>query len=456
MATKKKKKPSPPATIKAMPIKELFIEMLTKDISLVPAIIDLVDNSVDGAKRIRDDRSFKDLTVRLEVSRKEFRISDNCGGITVDNARNYAFRFGRHPDAKAVKHSVGRFGVGMKRSIFKLGTGFRVESKTRSSHFVVETDVNEWAKDSENWQFEFSKLNEDIRISEEDSGTSITVTPLHNYIADIFAMETFITQLNNELQAKLQYSLDKGLVVTLNGMPINARPLKFLSSKQLAPAYRKLTYSRRGQTVVHVRLFCGLGSSEIRKETRVEAGWYVFCNGRLILEADKTGITGWGAIEEAVRLPGLHGQYNHFRGCAYFDCDDPARLPWNTTKTGLDIESDIYRAAKLEMMKLAFPVKNFLDKLKREKDTKQVPDELGPLESLIENAPARALDKIKTRPCFETPRTKPAKRAPSMQRIQYDMPSDQVAEVKKALKATSFTKVGERTFRYFYDAEIGE
>jgi DNA mismatch endonuclease Vsr len=37
----------------ALPAKRFFVGMLVKDIELVPAIVDLVDNSVDGAKRLR-------------------------------------------------------------------------------------------------------------------------------------------------------------------------------------------------------------------------------------------------------------------------------------------------------------------------------------------------------------------------------------------------------------------
>ncbi|MGH9433064.1 MAG: hypothetical protein ACRD3T_16150, partial [Terriglobia bacterium] len=41
------------ALINASPTKEFFISMLTRDIPLTRAIIDLVDNSVDGARRLR-------------------------------------------------------------------------------------------------------------------------------------------------------------------------------------------------------------------------------------------------------------------------------------------------------------------------------------------------------------------------------------------------------------------
>ncbi len=41
-----------------------------------------------------------------------------------------------------------------------------------------------------------------------------------------------------------------------------------------------------------------------------------------------------------------------------------------------------------------------------------------------------------------------------MQRIQYDKPLDQVEEAKRTLKVRSFKAVGEKTFDYFYKAEV--
>src|SRR5580658_5902566 len=80
--------------INARPTKALFISMLVKDIGLVRAIIDLVDNSVDGARRLRGTNSLDGLWVRLEVKENHFKIVDNCGGMDVETARLYAFRFG--------------------------------------------------------------------------------------------------------------------------------------------------------------------------------------------------------------------------------------------------------------------------------------------------------------------------------------------------------------------------
>ena len=52
-------------TIKASPTKELFIYMMTRDIPLIRAILDLVDNSVDGATRLQPGGDYSTFWVRI-------------------------------------------------------------------------------------------------------------------------------------------------------------------------------------------------------------------------------------------------------------------------------------------------------------------------------------------------------------------------------------------------------
>jgi hypothetical protein len=130
--------------ILASPTKDFFIDMLVKDIELIPAIVDLLDNAVDGARRTRGGEQFDGLWVRIEASSERLEIKDNCGGIPVDLARDYAFRFGRPADMPRIPHSVGEFGVGMKRALFKLGKRFRIESTAKHSRFVLKVDEDDW------------------------------------------------------------------------------------------------------------------------------------------------------------------------------------------------------------------------------------------------------------------------------------------------------------------------
>src|SRR5690242_12110940 len=122
-----------PRRINAMPTKDFFISMLVRDIDLVDAIADLFDNCVDGARRMKPTGRYDGLTVRIKTSPSEFSITDNCGGIPVDVARSYAFRFGRPEGMPATRHGIGQFGIGMKRALFKLGRKFVVQSKTKDA-----------------------------------------------------------------------------------------------------------------------------------------------------------------------------------------------------------------------------------------------------------------------------------------------------------------------------------
>ncbi len=90
----------PDMRLNAEPTKSFFISMLIKDIQLTRAILDLVDNSVDGARRLRPDGDYEGLWIHITASQELFEIEDNCGGIPVDLARNYAFRFGRLAEGK--------------------------------------------------------------------------------------------------------------------------------------------------------------------------------------------------------------------------------------------------------------------------------------------------------------------------------------------------------------------
>jgi hypothetical protein len=88
-----------PETIWGGPTKRFFVAMLTRDISLVDALLDLVDNCVDGATRqlkgkIDKPNAYDGYWARLSLS-PSFDISDNCGGIPSDAIKD-AFLIGTY------------------------------------------------------------------------------------------------------------------------------------------------------------------------------------------------------------------------------------------------------------------------------------------------------------------------------------------------------------------------
>ena len=438
--------------INATPTKELFIDFMIRDISLTDAIIDLVDNAIDGARALRGDGNLDDLKVEIKTTPEYFSISDNCGGFTAETGRMYAFRFGRAGGAPSVAHSVGQFGIGMKRAIFKMGRHFSVKSTTKATRFEVEQDIDEWAKDPE-WRFLFKEVAEDLDVPQDQWGTSIRITRLHPDVKGCFGPGNFKGRLREALRSRIGTSIEKGLTVFLNGHAIVANTQVILADSDLLPAYKQETFKKEQQPAVKVSLYCGLGESEDARA----AGWYVYCNARLVLEADKTDLTGWGG-KNGTRLPAFHPQFNHFRGFAYFNSVDASLLPWNTTKTALNVDSEVYRGIRSAMRTLMRPVIDFLNELSKEKAQKDKSgtDEAGPLEDLIKNSQKSSVLQIATRETFKVPKVKRKKRLPQTQRIQYDKPKSEIEMVKKVLGVTTLKEVGTQSFDYFFKSEVDE
>ncbi len=423
--------------------KSFFVEMLVKDISLPMAIHDLIDNCIDGALRLRKNRKkFNGLEVDLRISKKKFSITDNCGGIDLEIAKNYAFRFGRPKTAKSVTHSIGRFGVGMKRAVFKLGRRFEVISTSKKHKFEVKVDVPSW-EETEKWQFDFTK-KEDCESANplEERGTCITVTNLFESVARSFSLPYFINTLSSSIATRYQSYLEKGLVIKVQGISITAAPTRFLvSGRKLSAAFRESEVEG-----VTVRLIVGVGPALPN-----DAGWYVYCNGRMILRADQSEVTGWG--EAGVeRIPKYHNAFARFRGCVYFDSDEPSLLPWNTTKDGVDQESSIYRSVRSEMVTLMKPVLTFLRDLSNEQSQ---PEGSRPLTTLLDSSQPEPVSKITKKNEFSY--IKPdMKRGPKTIRVQYDRPEEVIRKVQKNLKVKSAKAVGERTFEYYVEMELSE
>jgi len=432
--------PPLPETVDVMPTKEFFIDTLVKDIDLGSTIADLVDNSVDGATRLRGKGSFEGLTVRIVLSPERFRISDDCGGIPLDVARQYAFRLGRPPKREPTPGSIGQFGVGMKRALFKMGRRFSVESKTQNTSFSLDVDVEDWTKNDE-WTF---ALNDPktyaAPLSATDTGTTIEITHLFDYVAEAFVLAAWRSRLTEDLRHKNEQAIERGLAITLNTIPLDIDPPTILQSGILAPAYREARYEKNHRAPVDVKIYAGVGAS-----TREEAGWNVYCNGRLVLRADKSSLTGWGENGERT-IPLYHGEFARFRGYAFCESDDAARLPWNTTKTGIAADSDVYRALRLDMVDVMRPVIDFLNRLSRETD------EGGPATTSIAAARAVPLTQVaRTERVFTADLPRPKPPGPRTASIQYSKPIADIERVKKALGVITNREVGELTFDFYSD-----
>lgn len=420
-------------TIKASPTKEFFISMLTRDISTDRAILDLIDNSIDAANQ----NGKHNATVTLSISDTEFAIVDNAGGLDLNTAKEYAFRFGRSSKNPPTPNSVGQFGVGMKRTLFKLGQEFFIESQRDNVAYRIDVNVDDWLSDEHNWDFQYHLL---APSSKREGTTEIRITKIREEVRDLLSDFSFRNGLSQEVAAAYFKKIHGGLKICINDQLIRSDELMVKSSDLLSCTKRKLDHDG-----VSITIYCGVSDREW-----AGGGWYVVCNDRLVAEADQSEITGWGVSGN----PKYHADFAFFRGLVEFSCADSSKLPWTTTKTGVDQDRKIYKAALHYMSMAMKPILGFLRDLAQETT--------GFNEGTLKEQPlGKAISDAKLVRIYDAASTadfiRPAKLNPpdgaNVAHIQYWVAAERYEKVKKALSANTKKEVGERTFDYFFSYE---
>ncbi|WNY28843.1 hypothetical protein MmiEs2_10510 [Methanimicrococcus stummii] len=341
------------------PTKEFFISMLTRDIELNDAILDLLDNCLDGVVRIKGSENKRDdlqyysgYEAHIVITSTSFSIKDNCGGIPRKIAEENAFRMGSTSTTNTGSATVGIYGIGMKRAIFKIGKTANVITKHNEKVYRVDIEKN-WA-DKNEWSFPISDLSE----TEMDlEGTHISITDLNEGIKIQWDSESelnnFVDHLRADIKACYSLIIEKGFHITINGLEIDALPTQLLVSKdnEFKPYIYQCEYGD-----VFVKVIIGfyaplISDEEIddeneSKRSSGDAGYTIICNDRVVLYNDKSHLTGWGVAG----IPRYHTQFIGIKGFVIFESNNPANLPMTTTKRGIDLSSPIYSDVKDRMM----------------------------------------------------------------------------------------------------------
>jgi Histidine kinase-, DNA gyrase B-, and HSP90-like ATPase len=427
----------------AEPTKEFFVDMITKDISLEACILDLLDNSLDGARAhvIRSGgdphsvRAFAGFGATLTFTANTFILADNCGGISLDDAVNYAFHFGRRRDASPEEGGIGLYGIGMKRAIFKLGRDISVQSYDGKDSFVVPINVERWL-DSTEWDFDLDPAD-----ALDAPGTIITVRELYEGIHAALEDPEFGNVLQRVIARDYAFYIQKGFRINVNGNTVPAHQYVVRREEgSIEPA--TVEYVDEG---VQVRLIAGLASlpqEDIEPGARPSGdprffGWFVICNDRVVLAADKTSLTVWGNDG----FPIWHPQYNGFMGLCFFSSTDPAQLPWTTTKRGVDSGNGVYRRAVTRMKQLTRTFTTYTDRRKEVIEIVRVAEGRAPLVAAT-GLPARAEMRLPEIP--QVPRVR-------IVNIQYKKPAEEITRVAAALgnRVMAAKEVGEKTFEFY-------
>ena len=434
--------------VNASPTKEFFVNMLVRDILLKQAIIELIDNSIDGARTIRKDSQYSGLKITVTFDRNKFIIEDNCGGIPLDVAANYAFRFGRPKTVESKDtETTGIFGIGMKRALFKIGNVFSIHSTTKTSEFQLDLNVKDWLnKDDNDWDFHFSAYEDKMNNSDEKIGTRIEVTDLYYEIAAELSSAEFEQEVIEHIQRRVGLDIAFGIVIIVNDKTLVGNNISLINNEDIKPI--KVEY-KDGD--INVTILSGIAPREGKNYPPENAGWYIYCNGRLVVAADKSSLTTWKDMENKSSGIVFHNNYAGFRGIVYFSSKHPELLPWNTTKTGLDETAIVYLRAREKMLEIFKIVKNIIDEIRKNTEDKDdgIEETIAKMqgtEMTIEN-----VGKVKENRVVSI-KTVSVTTIPNVT-ITYKKPKAEVEELKNLLEVKSYKEVGEKTFEYYKDAE---
>jgi len=341
--------------------REFVFNILTSDISTADCILDLIDNSIDAARKNAAERSpnkieeesgllkdYSDYNIELKIGNGGISIKDDCQGMPGDLLQKSAFRVGAHPDQD---FSIGIYGVGLIRAFWKLGNKAELHTDTGKEAYklsfhkkeISDSDTPRVLATSEittgqrlNY-FSISELTPDADLDLSDSG--------------------WVKYVKKRIRQVFGICIGKGLTIKVNGEALpEFGPRIRQDIAALADSHTMKTkdgVSVELRTGVHEAYKfpgeTGHSSTENGKLTD-EFGWYIVCNDRIVLVADTSEKVGWTKV--------WHSEYNGFIGWAYFISKEPRHLPWDSTKSDISLEKRSQREVAPELDRMASAYRN--------------------------------------------------------------------------------------------------
>jgi hypothetical protein len=426
--------------------------MLTRDITIADCILDLIDNSLDSAWKtiggaehsIEQSDKLSSFNIDITLDPNLFRIVDDCGGMPIEAAEGYAFNFGAEEGAQEREYSVGVYGIGMKRALFKIAQTISVKSThgqgKNAISFEVPISVEAWLSErSGDWVFEIIDAE-----ALESPGVDITATDLNPDVSSTFSDPAFAVSLRKTIAEDYMLAFQHGISMSVNGVSVVPDEMTLMTGDDFVPMRSEYTDGEATVTVIAGMRFAPPEDADDPQSTRTQrpSGWTVLCNGRAVLKNDTTSLSGWGQ-----GLPKWHPQYAGFAGYVLFSSPDPSALPMTTTKRSVDASRGIYKRA---LDRMSRPTRVWIDytnsRKSRTEEAEQYESTTRPV----------TLDKIEAREETKLPALVSEKE--QIANIAYARPVKQVRALAAALgaKSLNYRAVGIASFERAYSELVDE
>lgn len=349
---------------------DYLANILTKDITARESIFELVDNAVDAARdrllELKDPEldkyglpnCYEGNWIAIRFGRESVAFLDNCSGIAEEALADRTFVIGamsRHP------YGIGRFGIGLKRALFRLG-----------KEYALSTDTGTFAARMKFASTQLERSNSTLVASRHRSSgrakTFIHISDLREGVLHEFGTESWIDDLSKSLSRRYGIFIEKGFKIFVNG-----RCLPSFGPKLRNPGPIKVRASNLPATE-QVRVFIDSGmheeyrlkaESDYNKEKILnltdQFGWYFVCNDRIVEIAKHEPALGWTSK--------WHQEYYGFVGWIRFVASDAAHLPWDTKKSLIDPNSAVFRAISNQLQQFAEDYKTDNKKARKKQNT---------------------------------------------------------------------------------------
>jgi hypothetical protein len=350
---------------------QYLVNMLTRDVTTLESVFDLIDNALDAARDFRLNatsaveldsyglpKSYADFHVKLTFTETSILISDNCAGITEDVLRNRTFVIGsmsQHP------FGIGYFGIGLKRALFRLGEKYRLETDTGSFAAFADFDYDViGAADA--------SFTATTKATTGKPSTVIRIDRLREGVAHEIGQSDFVENLSTELSRRYGIFIGKGYGIFVNDSPVPAFGPGIRQKGPVRPRSKSLNFDGSVQIYIDSGMHEDYRRSNEKRTGRVknsaltdQFGWYFVCNDRIVQVAAREPALGWTAR--------WHQEYYGFVGWVRFVAKDAKDLPWNTKKTAIDPTMPAFREIATQLQDFA---ENYKKKIKEQiKSAKQ-------------------------------------------------------------------------------------
>jgi len=136
---------------------------------------------------------------------------------------------GRSADKIDDLPTVGIYGIGMKRAIFKIGKSASVITRNNNTLYKVTIPLN-WASSEDTWDFSIEEMENKEEL--QGGGTRVEIENINEGIAENWNTEdklnTFIDRLIKSIQESYSFIIQKGFHIEINKRPVSSLPLQLL------------------------------------------------------------------------------------------------------------------------------------------------------------------------------------------------------------------------------------